>query len=518
VVSLLVVASLSAPLWSWSSDGRPLRVGLRVPRAALVQGLALTGGGAMQWRPLSFGDDPAASAPRRGEHADAPGAPIWIEVGVCAPRGRVDLRIGGAGPSAAGAGPAFVLRRETYRAAAGRVAVARWEWRDGTVDERVRTTFVADCVCDGESYAAGEALTRQSPDLDRRARWWRDHGRREAARCGLLPAGQRRSASVTGATVGRVRRRLAEIADRLVELPGARGAGDFARSDGVVTNLEYDTTYALLRCAVATGHRRAFALAQRSARHLRDRDLDRRTGLPFVHGAAHRSGRVESGHAWLRGLLWVGLLTADDAALCAARALGRALAAHLPQGQGPSERLRSYAWPLAELEALMQHVEDPVAARAADRLAASIGARFDGRIGTWRFGEGERGQGVYLERAWLTAGLVVPALRAHLERRPCARLEQQLERGTRRLAREVGSGAKGLPTHYRICSGRAFAHHFELGTTRSTWLLEALSPRAQRRLLARSNVRRALAELVRLDSPDLATEFTLAARCDWVWR
>ena len=516
---MIVAASATAlwswaPLWSWASDGAPLRIGLRVPRAVLAQGLSLSGGGAMQWRPLPLG----TAARERGGRTPSPRAEIWIEVAICAPRGRVQLRLGGDPAAPSGAGPAFVLRRDVRRATTGCVSVTRWEWCDGTVDERTRTTFAVGCEVGGERYAAGEARTQESAGLAQRSRWWRDRGRREAARCGLLPLHRGRGAAGRSSTAARVRRRLGVVVDALVELPGDRGAGDFARHGGEVTNLEYDTTFALLRCAVATGHRRAFALAQRSARHLRDRDLDGRSGLPFVHGARHRTGVVESGHAWLQGLLWVGLLTADDGALAAARALGRALAAHLPGGRGQHERLRSYGWPLLELEALLRVVDDRVVACAADRLAAAIGGRFDARAGTWRFGEGEEGRGVYFERAWLTAGLLVPALRAHLLRQANAPLREQLEQGCKRLSREVGRGARGLPTHYRVAAGRAFGHHFELGTARSAWLLEALPPRDQRRLLGRANLRRAVVDLVSLDAPDLATQFTLLARCGWVWR
>ena len=67
-----------------------------------------------------------------------------------------------------------------------------------------------------------------------------------------------------GVATRSVRRQLAEVVDRLVELPGRRGAGDFGRSDGVVTNLEFDTPLALLRCAIGLGSERAWQLALRS--------------------------------------------------------------------------------------------------------------------------------------------------------------------------------------------------------------------------------------------------------------
>lgn len=493
------IAATLAPLWTWVSDGEPLRLGLRVPRAVLQDGLSLHGRGQLQWRRL----------PVERESADE----VWIEVAICAPSGTVKLVAGGVGPTADGRGCAFVRRVEERRLPHGHERVVRWEWCDGTVDAQVRTTFTGPWVCEGDRFGPGEAWTRRSAGLVERARWWRDRGRAEAARCGLLP---KRSAGAT--TPQRVRRRLAAAVDALVEMPGLRGAGDFRRADGEVTNLEYDTTYALLRCAVATGHRRALRLALRCADQLRDRDLDQRTGLPFVHGDAHRTGRVEAGHAWLRGLLWVGLLAADDGALAAARALGRALSGQLPRGVGRGERLRDFASPLLELEALLRVTDDVVVARAADRLGAAVALRFDRGARVWRFGEGEEAEGGYFERAWLTAGLLLPALVAHHRRVPAAPLRHQLDQGRRQLLDRIGRGARGLPTHYRSCRGRALGCHYEVGSARSFWVLEALSPRDQRRLLARANLRRAAAELVGLEDPDLPTAFTMVARCDWVWR
>jgi hypothetical protein len=263
---------------------------------------------------------------------------------------------------------------------------------------------------------------------------------------------------------------------------------------------------------------RAWQLALRAARHLRDRDLDVQTGLPFMHGVSHRAAPPEPGHTWLEGLLWVGLLTADDDVLVAARSMGRALAVHLPVGTGRNELLRDYAWPLMQIESLLRVAPVKQLVLAADRLAASIQMRFDGTARTFRFGEGELGGGVYLERGWLTAGILIPALRLHLQRRPAAALAEQVRVVQQSLMDRIGSGARGLPTHWRIANGRVSAEHYERKTARASWLLEALSPLDQSRLLRRSSVRRAVAATPAFDHPDLATEFTLLARCRWVWR
>ena len=391
--------------------------------------------------------------------------------------------------------------------------VRRWQWVDGSIDERTRTTFTVKTELHGETYEVGEGLTIESPGLAERADCWRLRGRKLAEQCGLLPV-----RGVPLAATKAVRKHLQQVLPRLVEMPGRRGAGDFLRADEEVTNLEFDTTLALLRCGVALRDARAFQLALRAAAQQRDRDLDVRTGLPFVHGAGHREVAPEPGHVWLEGLLWVGLLTADDDALVAARSMARALAAQLPSGTGRNERLREYAWPLLQLECLLRVDPTPRLLLAADRLAMAILARFDAVACTFRFGEGELGGGVYLERGWLLAGLLLPALRAHLQRHDNEALQQRVRLVQQALLDRIGSGARGLPTHWRIVAGKVRAEHYERNTSRAAWLLEAFSVRDQSRLLARSSIRRALAETPVLDHPDLATEFTILARCGWVWR
>ena len=158
-------------------------------------------------------------------------------------------------------------------------------------------------------------------------------------------------------------------------------------------------------------------------------------------------------------------------------------------------------------------------AAAADRLATSIGLRFAADAGTWQFGEGRREHGVWFERGWLTAGILVPALRRHLRRRSDAHLEEQLARAERWLIERIGHANDGLPTHWRVGrSGAVFAEHREGATARATWLLEAVPPRELRPLLRRRGVQRAVADVPMPEHVDLATEFTLIARCDWVWR
>ena len=493
----MLAQALLLPIGPLPVDGTPVRLGVPVARTELAHGLSLAGRGILQWRRLPFAAD---------------GDVVWIELAIVAPRGRVRVVRGGAGPCPDRRGPAYVCEVDERRVDWGVQRRTVWRWVDGTIDERERTTFSVETVLAGECYRVGEGRTRTSPELAQRAApWWRGRDR-WARQVGLLPP-----RAGGGSTARRVRRHLAEVCDRLVEMQSARGRGDFRRSGGVVTNNEYDTTFALLRTAVGMRHARAFRLALRSAGQLRDRDLDLRTGLPFVHGSTHRSGIPEPGHVWLRGAMWVGLITADDELLTAVHALARALATQLPRGTGRNDRLRAHAWPLAELEAVLAQHRDPLLVRAADRLAGSLLLRFDDRTGTFRFGEGRRERG-YFERGWLTAGLLLPALERHLDRRPDAALRRCVEAARAAVRARIGGGGGGLPTHWRVGRAGTFAEHREFASARATWLLESLDVRTLRRLLGRSGVRRAVDATPPFDDPDLPTSFTMVARLDWVWR
>jgi hypothetical protein len=77
---------------------------------------------------------------------------------------------------------------------------------------------------------------------------------------------------------------------------------------------------------------------------------------------------------------------------------------------------------------------------------------------------------------------------------------------------------RGLPTHWRVAGRETFAEHREEGTAEAAFLLEAFAPADLQRLLRRGTVRAALGELPSPDDPDLATQLSLLARCEWVWR
>jgi len=490
VPTLLLQVLLTVP-----AEGAPIRLGVPLPASAIAEGLRLAGNGTLQWRRLPIG----------GPAPD----PVWVEIAVVGARGPASIARGGAPPDDDRAGSAFVFESETVAVAGGSTRRATWRWSDGTADERHRTVFRTATPIGNETFRPDEAHTVASPDLVRRAPLGR-LSHRFFANAGLLPP--------AGGLGADVRKQLAGALPHLREIGGVRGGGDFVRSGGVVTNLEFDTTLGLLRCAVAFGDADVLAMAVRCAWHTVDRDLDPRTGLPFPHGTEHRTGTPEPGHAWLQGMLWTGLLTADDELIAAARGIARALAACPPRGEDRHERARDYAWPLLEMEALLAFDPDPVVTAAADRLAVAIGARHDPVAHTFRFGEGDVENGVHFERAWVTGGIVVPALRAHLRRRPDREIAARVDDVQRFLLQRLDSAIAGIATHWRTAGGRVFAEHRARGEPEALLVLDALAPRELRRVLQRDGVRGAMDETLRPDDPDLATAFSIVARARWVWQ
>ncbi|HLQ38550.1 MAG TPA: hypothetical protein VK348_12155 [Planctomycetota bacterium] len=472
-----------------------LRLGLPLPAAAVSRGLRVDRAtAASQWRPLQAAPDGASM--------------VWVELLVAAPPGPLRLSSPGAGPSVDG--PVASVATVEAAHAGGTSRTITWSFRNGVQDRVERRLFTEAIEVAEEAYAAGEARTVISPEwLERTTAASVERGVFVAA--GVLP----KDASLCP----HLRQRLQAAAHRLGELPGERGAGDFARGDGEVANGQFDPALACMRLGLALGDPLLLARGWRCARHTIDRDLDRRSGLPFPHGQGHRSGQPQPGHAWLQGMLLAGLLFADDELLAGARSLARSIADALPLGEGRAERVRDFAWPLLELEAFLDWEMEPACGAAADRLARLFAQRFDPRIRTFRFGEGEVGQGVYFDRAWLTVGLVLPALRAHLRRRPDRELQKQVDAVQAALLEVLGNGQPGIPTHWRKgADGHPFAVHRAHDDPFAFFLLEGLDPGEQRRLLRKDGLWRALGDLPAGDDPDLATTFALLARCSWVYR
>lgn len=492
--------SLCQILLTFSVAGEgPVRFGFPLRPSDLERGLRVDRVGAqLQWRLLQERPDPLSGR-------------VWVELSLTGATGTLRLKTG----RQRGTGP--VVERETTVAEEDgrRVERTMWRWRTGERDEVTRTTFHREHVDqEGEVFGAGESLTEVSDGFD--GRWLRvGIPRRAWETVGMLPRDR---------GLGRdYRQHLVQIAGRMRELPGVRGRGDYGRSGDVVTNLEFDTTLGLGRLGLAMESSALLERAGRSARHMLDRDLDMQTGLTFRHGPGHRVVPAEPGHVWLQGLLLVGCLSADDGLIRGAETIARGLARH-PRPEGERvDRARDLGWPLLEMEAWLRFAADPVLARAADRTMRAILGRFDDRADVFRFGEGELRSGAYEDRAWITGGILVPALRAHRLRRPAPGLAKLVNRVEERLAALVLSGRKGLPVRYVIGSGSNGRSSIgrqvrQTEVPEAYLLLEGLSPKDLARCLDRSTVERALGLLPLEDDPDLATSFSKVARCWWVLR
>ncbi len=476
-----------------------VRFGFPLPFEAVARGLRAEGGGAvLQWRFLQPTPDPVTGR-------------IWVEVCLAPARGRIALHAGGVAAVAGDDGPVRTRERIVEESDSVTRTTTIDRYRDGGVDRVERLLFKAARTHDGEAFGAGEAVTLGGRDADQR--WLRVGIAAQAyARAGVLPA--------AGARYAAYRDVLARFGAGLPTLSGRRGHGDYARSGGTITNLEFDTTLAFARLGMATRSRELLQRAADAARHLVDVDLDPRTALPFRHGGDHRTARPEPGHVWSTGLLTVGALAAQAEWIDAARAMARGLARHpalaSAEGERGDDRLRDVAWPLAELEAFLRFEDDGHVRSAADRLADVLRRRFDATACVFRFGEGETRGAAYRERLWLTSGLALPALRAHLRRSPDAVLADQVSRIETRVLAEILAGREGLPLSLLVVDGRVVDAQRSRGRPEGYLLLEGLRPDAVDRALLRPTVRRAL-ELDAAD-PDAATSFSIAGRCAWVCR
>ena len=488
---------LSQVLLTFAVEGEgPVRFGFPLPAQQLQRGLRVSVTGArLQWRRLQGRPDPQSDR-------------VWVELSVAGVRGRARLLAGGVGPSEEGCGAVVTVRTELESDRGWDLRRVRWRWCSGEVDELERRTFNELSEYGGEVFDPGESLTLASPALTGRFLRVRIHSD-QWRRAGVLPG--------TGRLSRRFRERLAELAIGLRELPGARGCGDYGRSGGVVTNLEFDTTLGFARLGLASSSPALLARALGSARHLADRDLHPRSGLPYRHGPGHRVMSPRPGHAWLAGLLLVGCMSADDLLIAAARTIAHGLARHPPPDEAAVERARDYGWPLHELEVWLRFSDDPVCRRAADAYSANLAGRWDARAGVMRFGEGER-RGFYEERAWITGGILVPALRLHLARRPDAELAGVVRVTERRLLQLMAGAAAGLPIRYRVSDGEVRGQLRLRGAVEGYMSLAGVAPAALMRCLSRSAVRRALLAIPDEDDPDLATSLSIAARSDWVYR
>jgi len=487
-------------------DPEPARFGCLVPREALDRGLDIRGSkGRFQWRPL-FGGDGGPAGSRR----------IWVEVAVAGVAGRRTLALGGQPP--AGLEGAVYTRTDAVEEG---VQMRRWRYAGGTVAWRAlrRGGAVTAQEAGGEDEGppgAGEELEPGELRVEHSAGFHSVFQRvaiapREWGRMGLIGACDLDPAR---------REHLHRAVRTMRQLPGPRGRGDYARGpEGeVVTNLEYDTTLALVGMGLATGDPDLVRRAWESAWHTVTVDRDGRTGLVFSHGRDHRTGRPEPGHVWLTGVLLVGCVTADADLIDAAGSIARSLVKHPPMGEGWQQRARDYGWPLWEVENYLAFApEESGLVQGADRMATMLMDRFEEPWGVFRFGEGESGRG-YTERAWITGGILLPALEQHLRRRRVPRGMAILRRARECMLRVVLDGRKGMPARYRIDvdGGQVYGRSATVEDPRSWMMLEGFHRRDRRRCLGRRIIEEALGELPVPGDPSLATTWTMVARNRWV--
>ncbi|MBK8976930.1 MAG: hypothetical protein IPM29_13505 [Planctomycetes bacterium] len=491
-LALCVVAQTLATLTV--AEPGPVRLGLPLPAVALQRGLRAVGppGVQVQWRLLQ-------TEPGFGSDA------VWVEVALLGAAGRVRLCAGGEPSTAAGAaGPVLARTRTAVTDDAGVESITdELRWADGTVDRRER-------VLDPDDGLAAHTVV--SPQWLARtlaagvpASFWRE--------ADVLPR-----CDGTGTDLRRALIAALPLLDAR-EADGADGRGDYRRGE-VVTNLEFDTALALARLGLAEEHRGCLERAWRSALHLADVDVDRRSGLPFRHGAGHRSAGPEAGHAWIEGLRLCGCLFADDALLETAMHMARSLAQRVRTDSAPSgdwrDRMRDEAWPLFELETHLRFCDIPPVRAAADLLRERMLARWDPQREVLVYGEGVQRGGVHVDRLWLTAGIALPALRLAGERSRDPRIPPIVRSIESRLLALMQQGGSGLPLQYRIGAGGVFGVARVSGAAEGCLLLEGPSPAVRARVLRRAGLRSALDDLLPPDAEDLATRFTLVGRCRWV--
>jgi hypothetical protein len=322
----------------------------------------------------------------------------------------------------------------------------------------------------------------------------------------------------TGRLAAKYRRRLQKLVGSLQEAPGLRGRGDYPRSNGVITNLEFDTTFGFAKLGLALGDAKLLQRAWCSAVHLVDLDLDAVTGLAHQHGRDHRTGKPDPGHTWLQGLLLTGCMFADRQLIGNARRIAVGIATHPVSRQERRDRLRDHAWPLLALESWLSFEDHLEVRRAANAVAQGLKARFDADHRVLRFGEGKRRGGVYQATLWLEGGVLLPALRKHLARTRDPQVREIVGGLARRLHRLTRSGKPGIPTHCWLRDGEVLRDARTQQQAAGFMVLEGLAPRTLARVLGRRLVETALADTPSAADKDLPTAFSIIARCEWIYR
>ena len=491
--SLQVLFTFSVVAAAHPDRDAPLRFGIPLPLAQIEQGIALSGPSSAQfgWRLLQH---------HPGESVDH----VWVECAIDpAPSGRYRLL----GRPGQGSGSSLRVERTVNDAG----ITLKWPV-SGVVDTMRR-------VREGAVFR-----TSFSPGWSARAVRMLPEGG-AAWRQALVGVG------LPKAKPGRAARSLrTELREAVASMrrAGGRARGDYLRGEGdavVVTNLEFDTTLGFLRLAQSAdpaSNVRAALLerAYESAYHLLDQDLHVGSGLPYRHGRGHRTALPESGHVWVRGVLWTGCLFADEVLIEGALDVARALARKVSVGDVP-KHARDVGAPLLELEDSLRFSAEPLLREACDRLGGDLLRRWDAGAGVFRFEEGEAATGseAYKERLWQTASCVVPGFRRFVARTGSAEGRSILKALESRLLRLLRSGQPGLPMRYWVgVDGEVFGVLRREHSAAAAMVLEGLSPAGFKKAFARRQVQRSLRGMIDPDSLDLATEVSMLARLDWVYR
>ena len=489
---MLLEAVACQVVLAFSVEGEgPVRFGVPVPAEDLRAGLRLDGPHeAFQWSTLTTG-------------LDAESERVWIEVAVDGRPGRYRLQRGGSAARPNGSGAAVERWARDLKDGAEQARVSTWSWHSGVVD-RVRRTLVPGA-------AAGEWSTERSEEVI---------GRRSRVR---IPPDFWRDARVLPARTGAGTEMRSRLLDALPELPRCEGhPGDYVRGRPddtgarVKTNLEFDTTLGFLRLALVCDREDLLRRALESATYLCDRNVDVRSGLPFRHGRGHRSARPEFGHCWWTGALSTALTFADRDLRDHALEIGRAVARGV-QAMEPAERLRDVAWPLLELERHLTMQHEPLIEQACDRLARDVLDRWDEAFDVVRFAEGEVAESVYRDRCWQTCGILLPGLRAWSRRTRSPEGRRVADRIERRVSALMRNGKRGVPIQFAVGTRGVFGVSRRENAPIASLLLDGMSSSTRKKLLARRSIRSAIEGGIRLGSDDLATDFSIVARCSWVY-
>jgi hypothetical protein len=221
--------------------------------------------------------------------------------------------------------------------------------------------------------------------------------------------------------------------------------GDWFMGQGRAGNLEWDTAFGLAARFMDVGDPIDLFHAEAAVDHLLARDRDARSGLFFVHGAGHRTGRVEIGHHWTEGLRLV-LETTDDPSL-------RLAVARVANDQADAFKAcdlaaalpRSLGWGLLSLSALHPFATDKEASAAAIarfRARVASSATREGHLDLERFDPSPTAP--FRVSPFVVGGIVLPAFVSTAAIPPT--------RDEAALARRVGRAL--LSDAYAIVEGR----------------------------------------------------------------